>query len=131
MSLRKISRSCSERSSSRPICGSRNRSEYPGRNCVSPMTARPLLMIARGGRFRRFSSMLSLLKESSRPRHEIVDDALFAGLVEIDGELVAFHRAHAPVAEFLVENALAELVLGSGGVARLDRVRLRLDQRRA
>src|SRR5262249_17250240 len=46
------------------------------------------------------------------------DDALAAGLVEIDGELVAVHLGHRAVAEFFVEHALAQRIArhaGGGG----------------
>src|SRR5262245_29914728 len=46
--------------------------------------------------------------------HEAVDDLLLAGLVEVDGQLVALDAADGAVAELDVENAVAALV-GAGG----------------
>ena len=45
--------------------------------------------------------------ELSGAGDEAVDDALLAGLVEGDGEFVAFDLGHAAVAELLVEHPLA------------------------
>ena len=42
------------------------------------------------------------------PLHKAIHHALFAGLVEGDGELVAVHGHHVAVAEFLVKHALAD-----------------------
>ena len=43
----------------------------------------------------------------SRPLHERIHHALFAGFVELDGQLVAVDLADSAVAEFLVEDAVA------------------------
>ena len=42
------------------------------------------------------------------PFEKAVDDAFRAGLVEVDGELVALDGGDGAVAEFLVEDALAD-----------------------
>src|SRR5438477_2697095 len=65
----------------------------------------------------------------SRPRHEIVDDALGAGLIEIDGKFVASHRAYPAIAEFLVKHAVAARVGGGMRIGRLHHMRLGFDQR--
>ena len=44
----------------------------------------------------------------SQPVHKTINHALFARLVEGDGELVAVHGHHVAVAEFLVKHALAD-----------------------
>src|SRR5687767_317841 len=55
----------------------------------------------------------------SRPLDEAVEDAFLAGLVEVDGELVAVHPDDLAIAEFLVENALARGEgAGTLGIAR-------------
>src|SRR5712675_1924211 len=48
------------------------------------------------------------------PLHETIHHALLAGLVELDGELVAVDRDHVAVAELDVEDAVADLVSGYG-----------------
>src|SRR3569833_2273477 len=44
----------------------------------------------------------------SHPLHEAVDDLLFAGLVESDGQLVAVDLHHVTVTELLVEDAVIQ-----------------------
>ena len=44
----------------------------------------------------------------SRPLHKTIHHALLAGLVEMDGELVAVDGGDVAVAEFLVEDAGAD-----------------------
>ena len=66
----------------------------------------------------------------SVPLHEGIQHALLAGLVEIDGQLVAVDRADAAIAEFLVEDALADrIVAGAADDALGDQ--FALDQARA
>jgi hypothetical protein len=50
----------------------------------------------------------------SRPLHKTIHHALFAGLVEGDGELVAVDVDDVAVAEFLVEHAVADREGGGG-----------------
>src|SRR5262245_48484393 len=64
----------------------------------------------------------------SSPRQERRDDALFAGLVEIDGQFVAVDGADAAVAEFLVKHALATAVGFGGWVGGGDQFGLRFDR---
>ena len=40
--------------------------------------------------------------------HKTIHHALFAGVVELDGQLVAVHGGDVAVAEFLVKHALAD-----------------------
>ena len=47
--------------------------------------------------------------EMSHPLHKTIHHALFAGLVEADGQLVAVHGGDVAVAEFLVKHAGADL----------------------
>jgi len=42
------------------------------------------------------------------PLHECVNDALLADLVELDGQLVAVDGGDVAIAEFLMEDAVAE-----------------------
>ena len=44
----------------------------------------------------------------SHPLHETIDDALLAGAVELDRQLVAVDGRDVAVAEFLVKDAVAE-----------------------
>ena len=44
---------------------------------------------------------------SSHPLHKTIHHALFAGLVEMDGQLVAVHGGDVAVAEFLMKHAVA------------------------
>src|SRR5581483_2132315 len=53
-------------------------------------------------------------KYASHPLHERIHHALFAGLVEGDGELVAVDGGDVAVAEFLVKDALADGESGAG-----------------
>src|SRR5687768_7544972 len=57
---------------------------------------------------------------------EAVEHLLLAGLVEVDGELVAFDGRDVAVAEFLVEHPVAELE-GGGRVGNGFRDQLALD----
>jgi hypothetical protein len=50
----------------------------------------------------------------SRPLDETIHHALLARLVELDGELVAVDGGDVAVAEFLVEDAVAEREGGDG-----------------
>src|SRR5690606_12843278 len=68
----------------------------------------------------------------SRLLHERVDDLLFAGLVEGHDQLVALDALHRPVAEFLVEDAVAALERPFGAaVAGGDQPAFALDDRGA
>ena len=51
---------------------------------------------------------------SPHPLHKPVQHPLLPGLVEIDGELVAFHGHHVAVAELHVEDAVACREVGGG-----------------
>jgi hypothetical protein len=51
-------------------------------------------------------------RRPSRPLHETIHHALLAGLVELNGQLVAVDGGDVAVAEFLMEDAVAE---GEGG----------------
>src|SRR6185312_2556835 len=50
---------------------------------------------------------------SSSGADEAVEDLLAAGVLEVDLELVAFDRSDRAVAEFSMENALAQRQIGS------------------
>src|SRR5690606_4983137 len=68
----------------------------------------------------------------SRLLHKRVDDLLFAGLVEGHDQLVALAALHRPVAEFLVEDAVAALERPFGAaVAGGDQPAFALDDRGA
>jgi len=55
---------------------------------------------------------MSVGASASHPLHETIHHALLAGFVEVDGQLVAVDGGDVAVAEFLVEDAVAE---GEGG----------------
>ena len=57
--------------------------------------------------------------EGSNAGHEAVENALLAGLVEVDGQLVAVDRRDVAVAEFLVEHPVADGKEGGLGRHRL------------
>src|SRR3954470_11696591 len=63
-------------------------------------------------------------------RYKGIDHLFFAGVVESDSELVAFHARHPAVAEFLMKHAVTARVLRRGGIARLHGVSLTFDHRR-
>lgn len=56
--------------------------------------------------------MASVRLAPSHPLHETIHHALLPRLVEVDGQLVAVDGGDVAVAEFLVEDAVAE---GEGG----------------
>src|SRR5687767_6995391 len=58
------------------------------------------------------------------PRHKAVQHPLLAGLVEVDGELVALHGDDLPVAELLVEHPLAARVAAAPACRGGDQLRL-------
>ena len=66
-----------------------------------------------------------LSRHRSRPLDISVDHALFAGLVECDGEFVAVDGGDVAVAEFLVEDAVAAGVMRGAGIAGLHGIGLR------
>jgi hypothetical protein len=49
----------------------------------------------------------SISKSPSHPLHKTIHHALFAGPVELDGQLVAIDGGDVAVAEFLLEDAVA------------------------
>src|SRR5437763_259795 len=63
---------------------------------------------ARGGSLASVPRVKGVPSPPSRPFDEAVDDALLARFVELDGELVAVDEGDVAVAEFLVEDALAD-----------------------
>ena len=56
----------------------------------------------------------SLVSSPSPLPNKTLQNLLGPGLFEIDGELVAFDHAHAAIAEFLMEDALAQSELEQG-----------------
>src|SRR6476659_3541293 len=71
--------------------------------CVSPREA---LINSESSRLNRES------QGRSWPLDERVEDPFLAGLVEVDGELVALDRRHPAIAELLMEDAFADTVRG-------------------
>src|SRR5690606_10637326 len=70
--------------------------------------------------------------EAARPRgsaraDETVQDALAAGLLEVDLELVALDAGDGAIAEFGVEDAHADGDVATAGIAEADRAGARLD----
>src|ERR1700736_1608697 len=68
----------------------------------------------------------SMLTEVGRlhPLHEAIHHALLAGLVELDGQLVAVHRGDIAVAELEVEHAVADREGGSRAARAGDQLAL-------
>src|SRR5262249_39848100 len=62
----------------------------------------------------RPATRLGRARRRSHPLHETIDHPLLPRLVELDGELVAVDGGDVAVAEFLVEDAVADREVGDG-----------------
>src|SRR5262249_44935117 len=60
------------------------------------------------------ATRLGRARRRSHPLHKTIHHPLLARLVELDGELVAIDGGDVAVAEFLVEDAVADREVGNG-----------------